>query len=196
MNTKEVYSLLEKYYDGRCSDEEEQILRMYFRDADVPYELEAEKEVFGYYNSALIVPQPSKGFEERIIRSLDKTDNRIRTKQSRKYMFALLSSAATLLLLFGSWFFFIRKTEPTDTFRDPALAYNETIKILYDVSLRLNTGMNALEPARKAQNTAVRSIGTVGRSTGMINDNLKALDYFQKAMDIVSSPFEIRTNNK
>lgn len=196
MNTKEIYSLLEKYYDGRCSDDEEQILRLYFMDADVPGELEAEKEIFSYYNSALTVPQPSKGFEERIIRSLDKTDNRIRTIRNRKYMFALLSSAATLLLLFGSWFFFIRKTEPTDTFRDPALAYNETIKILYDVSTRLNTGINALEPARKARNTAVRSIGAIGKSTGMINDNLRSLDYFQKAMDIVSSPFEIRTIKK
>jgi len=196
MNTEEVYSLLEKYYDGRCSDEEEQILRMYFRDADVPDELEAEKEIFGYYNSTCVVPQPSNGFEERIIRSLNKPDSRIKALRNRKYIYALLSSAATLLLLFGSWFFFVRKTEPNDTFRDPALAYNETMKILFDVSSRLNTGMNAMEPARKARNTAVRTIGTIGKSTGMIHENLKTLDYFQKAMDIVSSPFEIKTNKK
>jgi hypothetical protein len=196
MNTLEIYSLLEKYYDGRCSDDEEQILRKFFREAEIPPELQAEKEMFSYFDSALSVPKPSSDFEERIIRSVDIAENKSHVLNTRRYLFAAMSSAAALLLLIGSWFFFVRRTEPADTFRDPALAYNETIRILYNVSARLNTGISAMDPVRKAQSIAAKSIGTVGKSTGMINDNLKALDYFQKAMVIVSSPLEISAIKK
>ncbi|MGD0584082.1 MAG: hypothetical protein ABR974_14200 [Bacteroidales bacterium] len=194
MNTQEIYSLLEKYYDGRCSDEEEQMLRKYFRETEVPNELKAEKEMFAYYDSALSVPMPGADFEARIIRSVDTSEIKTHVLKTRRYLFMAMSSAAALLLLIGSWFFFVRRTEPADTFRDPSLAYNETIKILYDVSAKLNSGIDALEPARRAQSVAAKSLGTVKRSTGMINDNLKALDYFQKAMVIVSSPLEISTS--
>jgi hypothetical protein len=196
MNTQEINSLLEKYYEGRCSDEEEQILRKYFREADVPPELETETEMFGNYDSSLSVPQPAADFEDRILRSIDRAENKKGALSTRRYLFAVMSTAAAIFLLIGSWFFFIRRTEPADTFRDPALAYNETIRILYNVSARLNTGMNAMEPVRKAQSVAEKSIGRVGKSTSMINDNLKALDYFQKAMVIVSSPLEISTLKK
>jgi hypothetical protein len=53
-----------------------------------------------------------------------------------------------------------------------------------------------MEPARKAQIRASRSIEKVGKSTGMINDKLKALDAFQKAMTIVSSSMDINTIKK
>jgi len=196
MNTQEIFSLLEKYYEGRCSDEEELILRKYFREADVPPELETEKQMFGYYDSSLSVPEPAAGFEDRIIRSIDMSESKKGAHSTRRYLFAAMSTAAAIILLIGSWFFFIRGTEPADTFRDPALAYNETVRILYNVSARLNTGMNAMEPVRKAQSVAAKSIGRVGKSTSMIDDNLKALDYFQKAMVIVSSPLEISTIKK
>jgi hypothetical protein len=196
MNTQEIYSLLEKYYEGRCSDEEEQALRKYFREERVSPELEMEKEMFNHYDSALSVPIPSAGFEDRIIRSIDEVESRRHLHGNIRYLLVAMSSAAALLILIGLWYLFIRSTEPADTFKDPVLAYNETIKILYNVSSKLNTGIDAMEPARKAESIATRSIGTFGKSTGKINDNLKALDYFQKAMDIVSSPLETRTLKK
>jgi hypothetical protein len=76
MNAREINNLLEKYYDGRCSDEEEQILRKYFRETDVPQEFEAEKEMFRYYDSSLSVPEPAAGFEDRILRSIDRSERK------------------------------------------------------------------------------------------------------------------------
>jgi hypothetical protein len=196
MNTQEINSLLEKYYEGRSSDEEEQLLRRYFREADVAPELQAEKEMFGYYDTFLSIPQPEADFEERIIRSVDSAEIRGGLHTTGRYLFTAMSTAAAILLLVGSWFLFIRRTEPADTFRDPSIAYNETVRILYNVSARMNSGMNAMDPMRKAQSVASKSMGRVGKSAGMINDNLKALDYFQKAMVIVSSPLEINTLKK
>jgi hypothetical protein len=196
MNTEEIQNLLEKYYNGSCSDEEEQLLRKYLREGDVPPELEAEREMFRYYDSSIQVPQPAADFEERIIRSVDMADNRRGSGSGRRYLFAVISTAAAILLLIGSWFLFIRRTEPADTFRDPALAYNETVRVLYSISAKMNTGMDAMDQVRKVQSVAAKSLSRVEKSTSMINDNLKGLDYFQKAMVIVSSPLEYNSLKK
>ncbi len=196
MNTLEIKRLLEKYYEGNCSDNEEQLLRIYFRGTGIPPELEPEREIFAHYDSSLSIPEPTAGFEERIIMSVASAESKKGRSSINRYIFAYMSAAAAIMLLIGSWFFFIRRTEPADTFRDPAIAYNETVKILYRVSARLNSGMDAMEPFKKVNSLAVMTIGRVGRSTEMINDNLKALGYFQKAMDIVSSPLEINSYKK
>jgi len=196
MNTQEIYSLLEKYYEGRCSDEEEQALMRYFREEEVPPEIMAEKELFNSYVESFPVPEPDSGFEQRIISSLDREIERRNRKATNRFLYAVMSAAAALLLLVGSWYFFIRRTEPADTFKDPVLAYNETVKILYNVSSRMNEGLNAMEPARKAQSIAAKNLDRVGKSTGLLDRNLKSLDYFTKAIDIVSSPLEHGTLKK
>lgn len=192
MNTQEVYSLLEKYYEGTASEAEELELKRYFRENTVPPELEHEKEIFGWYGSELTIPEPSAGFEQRIISAVGKAQSRPTAKVRR--MFALaMSSAAAILILAGSWFFFIHQSEPADTFKDPAIAYNETMKILYGVSEKMNSGMKVMQPATRARSVAGKSMEKVERSTGIINDNLKTLGYFRKAMNIVSSPLETRS---
>jgi hypothetical protein len=190
MNTAEVYALLEKFYEGKLSDEQENELRDFFRKGNIPPELEDEREMFSYYDTTAQAPMPDAGFEARIINATATGGQSLSIFRNRKYVLAFMSSAAAFLLLFGTWFFFVRRSEPADTFTDPKLAYNETMKVLYSVSAKMNTGFDALESARKASSVAKRNISRVGRSTDMINQNLKPLNYFKKAMVIVSSPLE------
>ena len=193
MNTREIISLLDKYYMGESSDNEEKLLRDYFSEESVPPELENEKEIFNYYSASSRAPAPSIDFEERIIAAIDnafKADPELFIKRK---LYAVISSAAVILILLGSYFFFAGKSNPADTFSDPALAYSETLKILYNISSELNSGINALEPVRELESTAVKSIGTVSRSAGMIGSNLRSLGYFNRAIDIVNSPLETLT---
>ena len=46
MELKVIKDLLEKYYDGATSIEEEQIIKEYFLENDVPPELSVDKELF------------------------------------------------------------------------------------------------------------------------------------------------------
>jgi hypothetical protein len=130
MNTKELNRLLEKYYKGDSTEEEEEMLRRFFTGDNIPEGYEAEKDIFTYYNEAIAVPEPSYDFEARILEGIDKSEESRRKVTIRRYLFPSLSAAAGILLLAGSYFFFIHRSEPRDTFTDPAIAYAETMKIL------------------------------------------------------------------
>jgi hypothetical protein len=190
MNTQEVHTLLDKYYRGETSDEDEIKLREYFSEGNIAPEFEDEREIFAFYNYRGKAPGPSENFEKAIISAVDRSEGENPRRFVRRVLYTVISSAAALLLLVASYLLLIRESEPSDTFSDPSLAYAETVKILFSVSGKLNTGIGALEPVKKFETTLSKSMGTVTRSTGLIENNLRSLDYFQRAVNIVNSPLE------
>jgi hypothetical protein len=194
MSTEEIKKLLEKYYNAESSEEEELILRKFFCEEDIPGDLLEEKEIFSYFSRSEVVPEPSAGLEERIISEIDKKDSSYGTGQRRKLILSFVSIAAGFLILAGSFYFFIHRTEPGDTFSDPDIAYAETMKILYDVSSRLNQGTQALELLGKIQDVTIKSLKTINKSTIIIEDKLKTLDHFRNAIEIISDINSEKTN--
>lgn len=188
MNTKELNRLLEKYYKGESTEEEEEKLRMFFSGGNIPEGYEAEKDIFSYYNEAITVPEPSYDFEARIIEGIDKSEESRRKVTIRRYLIPSLSAAAGILLLAGSYFFFIHRTEPRDTFTDPAIAYAETMKILMNVSSQLNRGAMALEPVGRMNEMTTKSFESINKSTKIVERNLKSLNYLERAIEIVNVP--------
>jgi hypothetical protein len=155
--------------------EEELALRELFQSDDAPDGYDTEKAVFGYYSSEGKIPEPTFDFESRIIAGIDASGSEMKPNRLRKHILPYFSAAATVLMLFGSWFFFIHRSETEDTFTDPAIAYSETMKILLDVSAKMNRGAMALEPVRKIDELASQSLKSVSKSTDKISKNMKDL---------------------
>jgi hypothetical protein len=194
MKEEELKRLIEKYYNGICTEEEERSLRDFFRKNDVPKGYEAEKTIFGFYDESDTIPEPSIDFEARILAGIDASEKRRGTQNLKRYLIPLLSAAAGLLLLAGSYFFIINRPEPGDTFSDPAIAYAETLKILRDVSSRMNHGAQALEPVGKISEVTKKSFETINKSTRIVEKNLKSLNYLQKSNNIKLLPADKNTN--
>lgn len=194
MNTQEINNLLEKYYRGETTEIEELNLRSILKSDRLSESFEAEKELFSYYSEAEIIHEPSGDFEKNIIDAIDRIVNKAAITGVRKGLMTIVSVAAGLLILIGSYFFFNVKIEPKDTYSSPEIAYAETIKILHEVSSQLNRGTQALEPAIRFEDAASRSLETLNKSTVLIENNLKNLDYFQRALIMVYSPMEISIN--
>jgi hypothetical protein len=192
MNEKELDCLIEKYYNGNSTEEEERDLRAYFRKNDIPEGYNAEKAVFCYYTASEEVPEPSEGFEARIISGIDKSVTKSRSSKFKYYIIPYLSVAAGLLILAGSWFFFIQRTEPRDTFKDPAIAYAETMKILYSVSERLNKGVTALEPVSKMNEVTQIGMKAINESTVKIEKNI---NYITKSVENADVLLKNNRNN-
>ena len=178
MNEEELKRLLEKYYEGISTDEDENALRTFFSGDMVPEGFETEKQIFGYYIESVDIPEPSPDFESRIIAGVYSSDGKSRFK-IRKFLVPLLSAAAGLLLLAGSYFFFIRRDIPQDTFTDPEIAYAETMKILFDVSSQMNHGARSLHPVSKINEVRVKSFSSMNKSAILVEKNLKSLEYLR-----------------
>jgi hypothetical protein len=189
MNSEEIKLLLEKYYDGETTSEEETFLKNYFSRSDISEELSDEKEIFRYYMQSSSVPEPSSGFENRIISALDSLDKKSISLKRRRLFVILTGIAAGMLILAGSYFFFIHKSEPPETYSDPQIAYAETMKILYNVSSRLNHGTKALDKISTMQDVTRKSFETLNRSATSIREKMKPLHDLSKAMEIIDSSY-------
>jgi len=191
MTTREIAALLEKYYSGEATDEEEKQLKELFKSGDIPDELKDEQEIFSFYSESYVMPEPSPGFEKRIISAVDMSNGESTFLRTSRGLYTVLSIAAGLLILLGSYFFIERQRNVADTFTDPQLAYAETMKILYEVSSRLNKGTQPLDQIKKFRDASSVGIDALGKSTEAIDLSLRNINYFQKMMNIANSPMDI-----
>ena len=186
MNAEELNRLLEKYYKGESTGEEDNVLSEYFNKENIPEGYEAEKEVFGYYKTAGKIPEPSHDFEARILAGIDAAEKSRGSHKGRKNILPYLSAAAGLIFLAGSYFFFINRSDSVDTFKNPEIAYAETMKILLDISSQLNRGTQTLEPVGKMNEMTAKSFKTLNKSTVIIEKSLKNLGFFPEAIENVN----------
>lgn len=172
--------LLEKYYNGDTSVEEELILKEFFSGEEVFPGYEAEMEVFKLYSAYGDIPVPDGKLETRIKASIDRIEahNVVQAPAIRRY--AIFSIAAGLMILIASYFMLKQHSGPRDTFSDPRLAYAETMKILNEVSYKLNKGTSALEPVRKIERVAQSGLGSISKSASVITENLKSVRMIDK----------------
>jgi hypothetical protein len=194
MNEVELKRLIEKYYNGESTEQEENILKDYFRKGNIPEGYEAEKLIFSYYTDSAEIPGPSIDFESRIMAGIDASGRNIGSQKLKRYLLPVLSVAAGLLILVGSYFLIVKKAETGDTFTDPKLAYAETIKILRDVSSQLNHGARVLEPVAKINEMGKKSFASFNKPAGIVEKNLRNLNYLQQAFEITHVNVEKNIN--
>jgi hypothetical protein len=190
MSEEELKRLIGKYYDGISTDEDEKNLRAYFTGNNVYPGYEAEKEIFSMYMDSFMVPEPSAGFEGSIMKAIDKQSDHEKSGKIRSLLLPLMSAAAGLLILAGSMFFFIHRSQQEDTFTDPEIAYAETMKVLMDVSAQLNHYKKSLEPVGKINEMKLKGLKSISRSTVLVEKNLKSLGYLKNSDDTSNSSNE------
>jgi len=188
MQEEELKRLIEKYYNGESTEEEESTLRDFFRKNNIPQGYEAEKEIFSYYTESTEIPEPSHDFEAQILAAIDASERGRGIQKVRRYLLPILSTAAGLLILAGSYFLLIHRNEQRDTFSDPKIAYAETMRILKDVSSQMNRGAQVLEPMGKINEIREKSFETINKSTRIVEKNLKNLVFLQKAVENTKVP--------
>ena len=185
MKPAEIIQLLVKYYEGNSTIEEERFLKEYFGGTGVPEELLKEQKIFRFYRSLSNkdVPEPSADFELKIFSAIDREEKRKLMTGSRRLYVMLSGVAAALLIIAATYFFFERRPDIRDTYSDPEVAYAEAIKILHSVSSRMNEGTRALGQLTALQEETGRTLDAVGKSTSLIEDNMKPLEIIFKTLE-------------
>ncbi|MBM3403941.1 MAG: hypothetical protein FJY10_03525 [Bacteroidetes bacterium] len=144
MNTKEIYGLIKKYFDGETTLEEEQQLRTFFSQEDVPEELVAFKELFGYYHASA-EESLDDTFEKSIMAQIEK-DVIKPIGFNRKKMYSIMGIAAGILILIGVLFYtdFFQsfQTDSSGSDAESEMAYLQTKQALLLISTSLNKGLD------------------------------------------------------
>jgi len=149
----EIGKLLEKYYSGETSIEEEDSLRRFFSESEVPGHLRAEAGLFGFFEK-----ERSGVLSEKMEKRLERT---ISGPGSSKPVIGMIpryywiSGVAAAILIMAGIFIDqqIRKNSSPvvrkDTYEDPYLAYAEAKRVLYMVSEKMNTAREPLKNIEK-----------------------------------------------
>jgi hypothetical protein len=177
MRNEEISRLIEKFYAGETSEADERCLRAIFSGDQVPEGFETEKEIILFFMAKGVLEGTPSNLEERILKRVDESGRKSLSSKYGKYFLPLISTAAAVfMLLLGTHFFLESRSRYNDTFSDPELAYAETMKILMDVSLRLNKGTKTLEPVGKLSAMTDMSIEKISESSALINKSMSKLN--------------------
>jgi len=144
-----IEELLNKFYDGTSTQEEELQLTEYFlNEADIDERWKDEQQLFRLLHDKQIqVPEDvSKRLEETIMQM----DVPPKSLSLRKKLYYWISSSAAIILLCIGLFFAIHKPSPpkmVDTFSNPEKAALVAQQTLAYMSTQLNKGLNKVSDA-------------------------------------------------
>lgn len=124
-----IETLLDSYFDGNTSLQEETILKEYFAKKDVPEHLQQYQAMFAYF------AQNKK----------EKAPQNIQVKPKEKtFNFSWLPKVAVVLLLLAFGYFLFLKRQSDAEKKEAQIAFLETQKALKLVSQTLNKGNYAV----------------------------------------------------
>jgi len=149
---KQIKEILEKYYRGETSTEEDNLLRIFFSGTDIPEHLKTEAQLFTYFTREKDNTLSGE-MEKRLDSMISGSETRIPAMEiNRRYYW--ISAAAVILILLGLFLDTqIRRNSilevRQDTFEDPYLAYVEAKKVLYLMSDKMNAARKPLKNVEK-----------------------------------------------
>lgn len=144
----DIDHLLDKYWEGESSLEDEKILKQYFLSSDVAAEHEAFKELFVFFDSESQIKYPT---DSQTVENKSESTVKVRTLSIRKYMYAV---AAVLVLAIGSIFVvknLNKDIQPKETYsqvqeiEDPEEALRVTKQALALLSKKLNSSTKTVK---------------------------------------------------
>jgi hypothetical protein len=144
MNTKEIKSLIEKYFEGETSLTEELLLREYFRSGEVPEELAGYKPVFTFFEQEKEQELMNPDFDRALVEKLSGAEGKVVTllpRRTRTFYIASLAAAAVLLI--GVAVTVILNVNSRQRYSaEDQLAYEQVQEALMIVSSNLNCGVS------------------------------------------------------
>ena len=143
MEIQEIKQLLQQYFNGESSDNDERKLEAYFSGDDVADELKEYTEFFGGI-AELAHTNEDSALDEDIMVYILENENREKTKFRRMWQ-TVTGVAATIIIVLGGFLFYQQKQQPyQDTYKDPKKAYEVAEQTLQFVSEKYNKGLSAL----------------------------------------------------
>lgn len=187
MNIQEIEKLLERYFEGQTTLEEERALKAFFSSGDVPAKLRKYQAHFKFlvYEAQQDLEDP--GFDARINERIEDKKIIKLLPQSKKSLLFWISGIAAGVALLVTVFLksdpYVKQIESTYT--DPELAYNEAKKVLLFVSSKFNNGTKELEKLGKMEQ-ATAPLGNISKFDQGIETASSTISKYNKIGEIIN----------
>jgi hypothetical protein len=184
---KDIRKLLDRFYLGDTTLEEERSLQEYFSSTQVPEELIPDRDLFRSMESGNEAIQVPVDLDRKILAGIDREERKhLRTR--RISIYSLSGLAAGLLVVITLYTGYFRQGGSTrlalqDTYENPQDAYEEARRTLAFVSAKLNEGTGELKHVQQVSKTAadpLKSLSKINKGT----KELSLLGQIQRVNDM------------
>ena len=184
---KDIRELLDRFYLGETTLEEERRLQEYFSSTSVPEEFIPDRDLFRSMdsgNEAIHVPGT---LNQKILAGIDREERKI-TRTRSISVFSLSGLAAGLLVVIALYTGYFSNGSSArlalqDTYESPQDAYEEAKRTLAYVSAKLNTGTGELKHVQQVSKVAsdpLKSLSKINKGS----KGLSLLGQIQRVDDI------------
>ncbi len=143
MKTQEVKYLLQRYFNGESTEEEERSLEAYFQSGEVAEEVSEYAEFFGGISELANISNDAT-IEEDVMDYILENEHREKTKY-RSMWKMVTGIAASIIIVLGSFLVYQEQQKPfDDTFKNPEEAYAYATQTLGFISGKYNKGLAEL----------------------------------------------------
>jgi hypothetical protein len=177
MNNEEFKKIMNRYFEGDASLNEELWLKQRFAEGNVPDEYLLFREYFSTMDLEAGAGMQGDPFKKVMDNDADTKAGIIPIRSRRKRVLRFAGIAASIILMIGVMFQlnrYINKAE--DIYSDPEVAYNQAKNALLYVSSKLNRGTDKLKPIDKVNN-GVNSLKQVAKFEEGIEQSQKIGKY-------------------
>ncbi len=194
MNTREIEILLDKYFEGESTLEEERVLLEFFNSGNIPEHLKDYTGMFGYFkmeSKEKLNPET----EEKILEKFS-ADHQIPFYQNRRFWYYFTGVAASVLFILtflyeseiSSNFGFGKYSKSQYSQQEKQLAYMQVKETLGFVSGKMNQGIEPLQEMNKINTTSIPFIklGKLEKSLAQFNSNIDKMDRGVENMQKIS----------
>lgn len=193
MELQKVKILLQKYFEGNTTLEEEQILESYFQSEDIDAELVKYRELFTGI-SELSQPLSAEDIGEDIMDHILEQEHH--EKKRYRWMWQTISGvAASILIVLGGLLIYEQNRKPfEDTFEDPEVAYAYAEHTLKYISSKYRSGVLHLASAKtfNASLQPLSKIKKINNASKPLNSSVKTIN---KGFNELKKLKEIRNKN-
>lgn len=137
MESHKIKQLLEKYFEGVTSIQEEKELKQYFSSSNIAPELKQYQDLFGYFHKQKNV----------------QSQRPLQIKSSKKIKWLWAVASIVILLGLGTPFLKPKPMPNLGSFDSPELALEETHKALSLIAENLNQGKQKMQYIQEYENT-------------------------------------------
>lgn len=173
---KSIRALVEKYLEGRTSLEQEEELRTFLLEEEVPEDLHYLKDQFTYFESLeRKEPRDLEGMLQKATAS-GSDRQKVNGRTIRMIWMRGVGIAASLIILLGTVLMFWGRQEKDygDKLADPEVVYQQAQKAIKEVSQEVNEATGELE-----------NLSKINKSAGYIQ-NIQVMEQSMKDLTLFS----------
>jgi len=200
MNYSKIRQLLDRFYKGETSLEEEALLRNFFAQEKDTEPFRTDRQLFNSLSEITKEEVLGEDFDQAILAQIEEKSTRL-NRRRLIYSFSGLAAAAMIVLAVWMGGLFSPQAQLVGTINNPQLAFAQTKKALKEVSQNLNKGLAPVKTATADFNKPLQQLAKIDKMETSLKEveRIRGMEKARRLMQSINGVYinlEPNKNNK